>query len=114
LVEIRVGLLQALLVIGLTACEERPRMTRPIAGPATGQTTGRSTESIQPGADELRRRCVEILERISSVGQVLTAEDERLAGLIERPGQPVTQTAPLGRPHVTVDADDIIVRKRCY
>ena len=114
LAEVRVKLLHALLVVGLTACEEHSRMTRPESGPATGQTTGRSTESIQPASDELRRRCMEILERISPVGQSLTSEDEKMAGLVERPGQPMAQIAPLGRPHVTVDVHGIIVGKRCY
>jgi hypothetical protein len=111
---VRVVLLQALLVVELTACEERSRMTQSESAPATGQSTGRSTESIQPASDELRRRCMEILERVSPVGQPLTSEDEQMAGLIERPGQLMTQIAPLGRPHVTVDIRGIIVGKRCY
>lgn len=57
---------------------------------------------------------MEALERISPVGQRLTAEDERLAGLVERPSQIMAQTAPLGRPHVLVDAEGVILRKRCY
>jgi hypothetical protein len=112
--EIRAGLLLALLAVGLTGCEERSAMTRPESGSTTGQSTGRSSEVAQPSNEELTRRCMEILERISPIGQALTPEDEKMAGLVERPGQPTVQTAPLGRPHVTVDVHGIIVKKRCY
>jgi hypothetical protein len=91
-------------------------MARPESkmAPATGKSLGGATERSQPAGDELRRRCLEILQQISPVGQPLTPEDERLAGLVERPGQPTVAIAPLGRPHVTLDARDIILAKRCY
>jgi len=110
----RFRLLHALLIVGLTACEEQTPMARPESEPTIGKSFGGAAENSQPPSDELRRRCMEILQQISPVGQPLTPEDEQLAGLIERPGQPMVAIAPLGRPHVTVDAYDIILAKRCY
>lgn len=105
-----------LLTVGLASCEEQPAMGRldPPHTPATGTSSSGEAKSGQPPRAELTRRCLEILAQISPVGQRLTPEDERLAGLVERPGQTLTQTAPLGRPHVSVDARGIILKKRCY
>lgn len=105
-----------LLTVGLASCEEQPAMGRldPPQTPATGTSSGGEAKSSQPPRAELRRQCLEILARISPVGQRLTPEDEKLAGLVERPGQTQMQTAPLGRPHVTVDDDGIILKRRCY
>ena len=102
------------LIVALTSCGERSTMARATAAPSTGTTSGHAVEDGRPSAADLRRRCLEIAERISPVGQPLTSEDERLAGMVERPGQQRGAIARLGRPHVAVDARGVILEKRCY
>jgi hypothetical protein len=102
------------LLVALTTCEERSTMAGATSKPPTGTMSGHAGGNDKPSADELRRQCLEIAERISPVGQPLTPEDERLAGMVERPGQQRVAIAYLGRPHVAVDARGIILEKRCY
>jgi hypothetical protein len=103
-----------LLITALTSCEARSTMARSDPTPPTGTNSGDEVRSGQPPAGELRRRCMVILRQMSPVGRPLTPEDERLAGMVERPGQPRVAIARLGRPHVSVDINGIILEKRCY